>query len=87
MIRFAMATTREDLPEDVKALKAALMPSATSVSMRPLEERGLKRNCRSKTKDSDDAALIGRQRLQIEKLTRELADRGPGASPSDQGTR
>jgi transposase len=61
-----MAAAREDLPEDVEALRAAL-----------LAERGRAARVEAelavaKAKASDDEALIAHQQLQIAKLTRQL---------------
>ncbi len=61
-----MAARREDLPQDVDALKAALLPERTRAA-RVEAELAV-----AKAKASDDDALIAHQRLQIEKLTRQL---------------
>jgi transposase len=56
----------EDQPEDVDALKAALL-TERGVATRLEAELAV-----AKAKASDDQALIAHQRLQIEKLTRQL---------------
>src|SRR5579862_3186773 len=61
-----MATTRQDLPEDIDALRAALLAERTRAA-RVEAELAVAR-----AKASDDAAVIAHQRLQIEKLTRQL---------------
>src|ERR1700719_1736026 len=61
-----MAATREDLPEDVEALRAALLAERARAA-RVEAELAV-----AKAKASDDTALIAHQRLQIEKLTRQL---------------
>ena len=61
-----MAATREDLPEDIDALGAALIAERARAA-RVEAELAVAR-----AKASDDAALIAHQRLQIEKLTRQL---------------
>src|ERR1700732_1720853 len=61
-----MATSREDLPEDVEALRAALLAERARAA-RVEAELAV-----AKAKASDDEALIAHQRLQIEKLTRQL---------------
>ncbi|HLY45480.1 MAG TPA: IS66 family transposase [Stellaceae bacterium] len=61
-----MATTRQDLPEDIDALRAALLAERTRAA-RVEAELAV-----AKAKASDDAAVIAHQRLQIEKLTRQL---------------
>src|ERR687884_660141 len=61
-----MAVSREDLPEEVDALRASLLAErarAARVGGEPTVARA---------KASDDGALIAQQRLQIEKLTRQL---------------
>jgi hypothetical protein len=61
-----MATAREDLPEDIDALRASLLAErarAARVEAEPAVARA---------KASEDEALIAHQRLQIEKLTRQL---------------
>src|ERR1700748_1983408 len=58
--------SRRDLPDDIDALKAALIaepPGATRVEAELAVARA---------KASDDQALIAHQQLQIKKLTREL---------------
>jgi transposase len=61
-----MATTRKDVPEDIDALRAALIAERTRTA-RVEAELAV-----SKAKASDDAAVIAHQRLQIEKLSRQL---------------
>src|ERR1700719_4409789 len=61
-----MAATREDLPEDVEALRAALLAERARAA-RVEAELAVAR-----AKASDDTALIAHQRLQIEKLARQL---------------
>ncbi len=61
-----MATTRKDLPEDIDALRAALIAERARAA-RVEAELAV-----AKAKASDDAAVIAHQRLQIEKLTRQL---------------
>ena len=61
-----MAAAREDLPEDIDALRAALLAERARAA-RVEAELAVAR-----AKASDDAALIAHQRLQIEKLTRQL---------------
>src|ERR1700740_1407383 len=61
-----MAATREDLPEDIEALWAALLIERARAA-RVEAELAVAR-----AKASDDEAVIARQRLQIEKLTRQL---------------
>jgi hypothetical protein len=61
-----MAAAREDLPKDVDALRAAL------VTERARAARVEAELAVAKAKASDDEALIVHQRLQIEKLTRQL---------------
>src|SRR6201998_3071224 len=61
-----MAATREDLPEDIEALWAALLIERARAA-RVEAELAVAR-----AKASDDDALIARQRLQIAKLTRQL---------------
>jgi transposase len=61
-----MATARDDLPEDIDALKAVLFAErarATRVEAELVV---------AKAKASDDRALIAHQQLQIAKLTRQL---------------
>jgi transposase len=57
---------RQDLPEDIDALRAALI-SERARAARVEAELAI-----AKAKASDDAAVIARQRLQIEKLSRQL---------------
>src|SRR6185437_9212312 len=61
-----MAAAREDLPEDMDALRAAVMAERARAA-RVEAELAVAR-----AKASDDAAVIAHQRLQIEKLTRQL---------------
>src|SRR5215217_7540974 len=61
-----MAVPREDLPEDMDALRAALIAERARAA-RVEAELAVAR-----AKASDDAAVIAHQRLQIEKLTRQL---------------
>src|SRR3954453_9540137 len=61
-----MAAAREDLPEAVDALRAALLAERARAA-RVEAELAVAR-----AKASDDAAVIAHQRLQIEKLTRQL---------------
>src|SRR5436305_3118809 len=61
-----MATARRDLPEDIGALRAALLAERARAA-RVEAELAVAR-----AKASDDEALIAHQRLQIEKLTRQL---------------
>src|SRR6266852_9825524 len=68
-----MAAAREDLPEDVAALKAALIAERTKrIDERARAARVEAELAVAKAKVSDDQALIAHQRLQIEKLTRQL---------------
>ena len=57
---------RQDLPEDIDALRAALIAERARAA-RVEAELAI-----AKAKASDDAAVIARQRLQIEKLSRQL---------------
>src|ERR1700740_1932621 len=61
-----MATTRKDLPEDIDALRASLL-AERAWAARVEAELAV-----AKAKASDDAAVIAHQRLQIEKLSRQL---------------
>jgi transposase len=61
-----MAAAREDLPEDIAALKAVLLAERAE-SARVAAELAV-----AKAKASDDQALIAHQQLQIEKLRRQL---------------
>src|SRR3954453_21399917 len=61
-----MAATREDLPEDIDALRTALLAERARAA-RVEAELAVAR-----AKASDDAAVIAHQQLQIEKLTRQL---------------
>jgi transposase len=68
-----MAAAREDLPEDVAALKAALIAERTKrIDEAARTARVEAELAVAKAKASDDEALIAHQRLQIEKLTRQL---------------
>jgi transposase len=68
-----MAAAREDLPEDVAALKAALIAERTKrIDEAARAVRVEAELAVAKAKASDDEALIAHQRLQIEKLTRQL---------------
>src|SRR4051812_2019378 len=61
-----MATARRDLPEDIGALRAALLAERARAA-RVEAELAVAR-----ARASEDAAVIAHQRLQIEKLTRQL---------------
>ena len=61
-----MAAAREDLPEDIDALRTALLVERARAA-RVEAELAVAR-----AKASEDEALIAHQRLQIEKLTRQL---------------
>ena len=61
-----MAAAREDLPENVDALKAALFAERARAALVEAELAV------AKAKASDDDAMIAHQRLQIAKLTRQL---------------
>src|SRR5205085_10646202 len=61
-----MVARREDLPEDIDGLRAALLAERARAA-RVEAELAVAR-----AKASDDAAVIAHQRLQIEKLTRQL---------------
>src|SRR3954471_24703358 len=61
-----MAAARENLPEEIDALRAALRAERARAA-RVEAELAVAR-----AKASDDKALIAHQRLQIEKLTRQL---------------
>src|SRR6202049_3233267 len=61
-----MVTTREDLPENVDGLKAALFAERARAARIEAELAIVK------AKASDDQALIAHQQLQIAKLTRQL---------------
>src|SRR5215207_4487326 len=61
-----MVARREDLPEDIDALRAALIAERARAA-RVEAELAVAR-----AKASDDATVIAHQRLQIEKLTRQL---------------
>src|SRR5882724_9775378 len=61
-----MAAAHDDLPEDVTALKAALLIERARASQVAAELAV------AKAQASDDQALIAHQQLQIAKLTREL---------------
>src|SRR5829696_4539237 len=61
-----MMARREDLPEEVDALRAALLAERARAARAEAELAV------AKAKASDDAAVIAHQQLQIEKLTRQL---------------
>src|SRR5882762_6502567 len=61
-----MAAASNDLPDDIDALKAALL-AANDMAEQVTAELAV-----AKAKASDDQALIAHQQLQIAKLTREL---------------
>jgi transposase len=61
-----MATTRQDAPEDIDALRAALIAERARTAQVEAELAV------ALAKASDDAAVIAHQRLQIEKLSRQL---------------
>jgi transposase len=61
-----VTTTADDLPDDIAALQAAL------IAERARAERVEAELAVAKAKASDDQALIAHQRLQIEKLTRQI---------------
>src|SRR3954452_8591419 len=61
-----MAAAREDLPEEVDTLRAALLAECARAARVEAEL------AMARAKASDDEALIAHQRLQIEKLTRQL---------------
>jgi transposase len=61
-----MAARHEDLPEEIDALRAALLAERARAARVEAELAVVR------AKASDDAAVIAHQRLQIEKLTRQL---------------
>ena len=61
-----MTTTADDLPDDIAALRAAL------IAERARATRVEAKLAVAKARASDDQALIAHQRLQIEKLTRQI---------------
>ena len=61
-----MTTTADDLPNDIAALRAALIAERARAAKVEAELAV------AKAKASDDQALIAHQRLQIAKLTRQL---------------
>src|SRR5215218_1788653 len=61
-----MAVPREDLPEEIYALRAALLAERARAARVEAEL------AMAPAKASDDAAVIAHQRLQIAKLTRQL---------------
>ena len=63
-----MTTTADDLPDDIAALQAALIAERARAA-RVEAELAV-----AKARASDDQALIAHQRLQIEKLTRQITD-------------
>ena len=68
-----MAAADEDLPEDVEALKAALIAERDKrIDEAVRAARAEAELAVAQAKASDDAAVIAHQRLQIEKLTRQL---------------
>jgi transposase len=68
-----MATTREELPGDIDALRAALIAErAKRFDEAVRAARVVAELAVAKAKLSDDQAMIAHQRLQIEKLTRQL---------------
>src|SRR5207344_1380494 len=68
-----MATTREELPGDIDALRAALIAErAKRIDEAVRAARVAAELAIAKAKLSDDQALIAHQQLQIEKLTRQL---------------
>jgi transposase len=68
-----MAAAREDLPEDVDALKAALLAErGKRIDEATRAARVEAELAVAKAKASDDQALIAHQQLQIAKLTRQL---------------
>src|SRR6187455_824236 len=68
-----MAAADEDLPEGIEALKAALIAErAKRIDEAARAARVEAELAVAKAKASDDAAVIAHQRLQIQKLSREL---------------
>src|SRR4051795_10699126 len=68
-----MAAAHEDLPEHVEALKAALVAERDKrIDEAVRAARAEAELAVAKAKASDDGALIAHQRVQIEKLTRQL---------------
>jgi transposase len=68
-----MAATRKDLPDDIDALRAALIAErAKRIDEAARAARVEAELAVAKAKASDDAAVIAHQQLQIEKLTRQL---------------
>jgi hypothetical protein len=63
-----MATTRKDLPEDLDALRVVLIAERARAAELAV--------AKAKAKASDDAATIAHQRVQIEKLSRQLYGHG-----------
>ena len=61
-----MTTTADDLPDDIAALQAAL------IAERERAARVEAELAVAKARASDDQAVIAHQRLQIEKLTRQI---------------
>src|SRR4051812_41258518 len=61
-----MAVPRDDLPENIDALRVALMAERARAAQVEAELAV------ARAKASDDAAVIAHQRLQIEKLRRQL---------------
>jgi transposase len=68
-----VTTTSEDLADDIAALQAALVEErATRLEEAARAARVEAELAVAKAKASDDQAVIAHQRLQIEKLTRQL---------------
>jgi transposase len=68
-----MAPTHQDLPEDIDALRAALIAErAKRIDEATRTARVEAELAVAKAKASDDATVIAHQRLQIEKLARQL---------------
>src|SRR3954462_514820 len=61
-----MAAAREDLPEEIDTLRAALLAEYARAA------RGEADRAMARARAPDDAVIIAHQRLQIEKLTRQL---------------
>src|SRR5258708_38462621 len=61
-----VTTTADDLPDDIAALQAALIAERARAARVEAELAVVK------ARASDDQALIAHQRLQIEKLTRQI---------------
>src|SRR6202158_5931343 len=68
-----MAATRKDLPDDIDALRSALIAErAKRIDEAARAARVEAELAVAKAKAPDDAAVIAHQQLQIEKLTRQL---------------